>query len=93
MLKKLTNLISFFFKIDPLKSQTFKVLKENLKYVREEFSKIPLPNYNLAYWLPAEMQAFYIYQGAFFSFHCETNVIWIDFVQPIIISPDIVSCF
>ncbi|KAM7358187.1 carbonic anhydrase 4-like [Cochliomyia hominivorax] len=93
-LEKSIIILAFGIQVVPLANQSFEILQENLKYVREEYTRQYIPNNNLNYWIPIDKgQRLCIYEGSMMAYYCKAKVIWIDFESPLIISEELMHEF
>lgn len=72
----------------------FDGIAESLEMVREEYSKTFVPyekQLPLVAFTSADSMTYYIYNGSSPFFSCpESEVIWLDFLEPIEVSPKLV---
>ncbi|KNC29319.1 hypothetical protein FF38_02426 [Lucilia cuprina] len=99
-LKHKNYIIIFAFSMTETRSySTFPVnteytsLLKNLEHVRIGLTKAHIENVPLNSWMPEHLTDFFLYEGYLTLFNCETQVLWVDFLNTINLEPKLIKEF
>lgn len=89
-LEKIIFIMAIGIKVNPMASNNYEELEENLKIVRQPVSQTVIKSMPLAHWLKVSMKHYCIYLAPITFFNTKVKGLWQDILEPIEITPDLV---